>query len=147
MNANHRDRAWVDALSALCKARNVAISFRSGSPSWPEHGHKAAFWTLIDGLTTTPRVDGAQLLGVTVQGVPEFGNDPALNRLNPQGKPFRFVPLRVYEGSAGTLLITCLATKRRAIWNEAARAGWVGDLNGKAYAAYYSPEGRAKASA
>ncbi len=64
--------------------------------------------------------------------------------LNPEGKPFRFQPLRVYQGSAGELTVICTKTKARAVWNDAARAGWVADLNGKAFAAYYSPEGRAK---
>ncbi len=64
--------------------------------------------------------------------------------LNPEGKPFRFAKLDTYQGSAGEITVICTVTKARAVWNDAARAGWVADLNGKAYAAYYSPAGRPK---
>ncbi len=67
--------------------------------------------------------------------------------LNAEGKPFHFDPLKPAAGSAGELIVVCLVTKARAVWNDAARAGWVADLNGKAFAAYYSPEGRACAIA
>jgi len=52
-----------------------------------------------------------------------------------------FQPLRPYEGTAGSIMVTCKATGRRAQWNKAALEGWQADLNGKPFDAYYSPEG------
>ncbi len=67
------------------------------------------------------------------------------NTLNPEGQPFRFIPIRPTSGSGGGLTLVCCVTKTRLIWNDAAAANWVFDANGKPFAAYYSPEGRAKA--
>lgn len=41
----------------------------------------------------------------------------------------------------GQLQICCRETKQRMAWNDACRAGWVADLNGEPFNAYYSPEG------
>ncbi len=61
----------------------------------------------------------------------------------------RFKPLRLANESdaSGQIGVVCCVTKKRAKWNDACRAGWVADLNGKAFVAYYSPEGRALAEA
>lgn len=49
------------------------------------------------------------------------------------------------DSSKGSILVTCCVTKARLPWNDAARAGWAADLDGKPFAAYYSPTGARKA--
>lgn len=44
------------------------------------------------------------------------------------------------DSAAGSITVTCSATGKRLPWNDAARSGWVADLNGPAFNAYYSPE-------
>jgi hypothetical protein len=55
----------------------------------------------------------------------------------------RLVPLDLKpEGTASAgQYIKCIQTGVQKSWNEAAKAGWVADLDGKAYLDYYSPEG------
>lgn len=55
----------------------------------------------------------------------------------------KFMSLRpgVEDEWSGAIGVQCCETKRRMAWNDACRAGWVADLNGKPFYAYYSPEG------
>ena len=58
----------------------------------------------------------------------------------------RNVPLELMpenSASAGQY-IRCIQTGKTLPWNEASKAGWVADLDGKAYLDYYSPEGLAQ---
>ena len=50
-------------------------------------------------------------------------------------------PLKFSRGTAGTIKVVCKATGKRLPWNEAVLQGWVADLDGRAFGAYYSPEG------
>ena len=43
--------------------------------------------------------------------------------------------------ASGQIGVVCKVTGVRLPWNQAADAGWVADLNGEAFNAYYSPEG------
>lgn len=55
----------------------------------------------------------------------------------------RLQPLTVFgpdDSAAGSINVVCKATGKRLPWNAAARAGWVADLNGEPFNAYYSPE-------
>ncbi|MCK9434336.1 MAG: hypothetical protein M0R32_05820 [Candidatus Cloacimonetes bacterium] len=61
----------------------------------------------------------------------------------------RLVPLELMpptSASAGQY-INCIQTGVQKSWNAAAKAGWVADLDGKAYLDYYSPEGLAQKQA
>lgn len=60
--------------------------------------------------------------------------------------PYKFRPLDVQpdENSASaTISIRCNYSGEVARWNDAARAGWVADLNGKPFKAYYNAASRA----
>lgn len=55
----------------------------------------------------------------------------------------RLSPLTVQgpdDSAKGSIQVICKGTGKRLPWNAAARAGWVADLNGPAFSAYYSPE-------
>jgi hypothetical protein len=56
----------------------------------------------------------------------------------------RLKPLEIYgddNSAKGSIDVRCAKTGKRMRWNDAARAGWVADLDGPAFNAYYSPEG------
>jgi hypothetical protein len=53
------------------------------------------------------------------------------------------VPKIEEKSAAANISIFCIETGKQMPWNSAARAGWVADLDGPAYQAYYSPEGLA----
>ena len=58
------------------------------------------------------------------------------------GKPSLADHLR--EGNAAALVqVTCKATGASLLWNDAAAAGWVADLDAPPFSTYYSPEGLA----
>lgn len=61
----------------------------------------------------------------------------------------RLVPLDMKEEgtAAAGQYIRCIQTGVQMSWNGAAKAGWVADLDGKAYLDYYSPEGLAQKQA
>lgn len=59
----------------------------------------------------------------------------------------RLEKLKLATGTAGIITVVCAQTGARAIWNDAAAAGWVADLDGKAFNAYYSPAGVEKLKA
>ena len=50
-------------------------------------------------------------------------------------------PLLPMTGSPGAVYILCAVTGATVAWNRAAELGWVLDRKGKAFQAYYSPEG------
>lgn len=45
------------------------------------------------------------------------------------------------DSSTGSVNVKCKSTGHRLPYNQAARSGWVADLDGPAFNAYYSPEG------
>ena len=55
---------------------------------------------------------------------------------------FNFIPLMPASAAGESLDVICCITKARMKWGEARRAGWVADMNGRAFVSYYSPEGR-----
>ena len=61
----------------------------------------------------------------------------------------RLVPLELKEEgtAAAGQYIRCIQTGIQMSWNGAAKAGWVADLDGKAFLDYYSPEGLAQKKA
>jgi hypothetical protein len=58
----------------------------------------------------------------------------------------KLVPLKYAYGqrdsnAANTVIIRCIMTGKRNMWYQAVDEHWVCDLDGKPFAAYYSPEG------